>query len=166
MRSPIFSGAAAAVLLCLFCRPSHAAVDATLRYPALNDAALHTVCWTGSQFVAAGQGGVIFTSPDGTAWTSRHASLAANWRASAVGGGTVLLAGESGAVLTSTDGIAWTERLFSEFVYGEALVAAWNGSLFMIGWRYTSPDGITWTPVTAPLGSGNFRGLAVNGGQF
>lgn len=141
--------------------------DATLRYPAVNDAALHTVCWTGNQFVAAGQGGAIFTSPDGTAWTARRAPLAANWRASAAGGGTIVLTGDSNAVVTSTDGIVWTEHPFGEAVYAPAQVLAWNGGNFLLGWNYTSSDGSVWTPAPAPAGrEGLFKGLAVNGGQF
>jgi hypothetical protein len=169
MTSPSVSRAAIAALLLSACRPLEAASDSTLRYPAANDVALNTVCWTGSQFVAAGQGGVIFTSPDGTAWTSRHAPLATHWHASTAGGGTIVLTGDR-AVVTSADGIVWMVQPLTDLFSGEAV--AWNGSIFMLGWShdfftgsYTSPNGSTWTAMDR-LSSGTFTGLASNGGQF
>src|SRR5262249_46054757 len=135
--------------LLLWCgRPLEAAGDSTLRYPAATDATLYTVCWTGSQFVAAGQGGVIFTSPDGSAWTSRPSTLAGTRGTSAAGGGKIVLAGDSSAVVTSPDGIVWTVQPISSLVYGARIqAAAWNGSVFMLDGRYSSPDGNTWTEV-------------------
>jgi hypothetical protein len=164
MKSPLAVRALLAAILCA--RPATAA-DATLRYPAVNDAMLATVCWTGTQFVAAGQGGVIFTSPDGAAWTPRHTPLAADWYASAAGGGKIVLTGDASAVVTSTDGIAWTVQPLPELFYGRD--AAWNGSVFMLNGNYgyfTSPDGSVWTAITKPADTSAFLGLAVNGAQF
>jgi hypothetical protein len=103
---------------------------------------LTSLVWAGSattsagQLVAVGTGGVIYTSPDGIAWTSRESGLihheslyGVTWT------GTHFVAvGEGGVILTSRNGITWSvrnsgvkEQLNAVAWSGEKLVAVGNG---------------------------------------
>jgi hypothetical protein len=84
------------------------------------------MCWTGTQFIAVGETGIVATSPDGFAWTDRpslrnlpdwnYRSLTTGTdyvsNATVVGGNAAaskhVIIGENGACAHSTDGITWT----------------------------------------------------------
>lgn len=71
---------------------------------------LNSVTWTGSQFVAVGNTGLILTSPDGMKWKN-SISLTSEHLHSVVWTGRQLAAvGDNGTILTSPDGIKWTGR--------------------------------------------------------
>jgi len=128
----------------------------------LTGGSLAGVAWTGTGFVAVGttrqafsNPGLVWTSPDGLAWTDRHqphrgALTSILWDE------TGLLAGNagtpnytfySGGVLASADGATWTPRLGRRSGIGGAY---WTGALFVAPdeWGdgiHTSPDGLTWS---------------------
>jgi hypothetical protein len=98
----------AGAFLFALCFPvSSEAIDLALRYPSAQDVTLHTVTWSGSLFIAAGEGGVILTSADGVAWEPQEAPLIRTWRCSASGGGRIVLGGDPVHMLESTDGVHW-----------------------------------------------------------
>lgn len=70
---------------------------------------LHGVTYTGTMYVAVGDNGLIATSTDGAAWTPRTSALSGALRATAAGGGEIVIVGDSG-IETSEDGITWTAR--------------------------------------------------------
>lgn len=109
-----------------------------------------------SLFVAAGAGDLLFTSPDGLAWTQRF------WQGSQ-GGYSILdvayqssfvAVGTSGLVLTSPDGLTWTQRSSGTSLSLQG-VAAGNGRLVSVGDGgkiFTSDNGgVTWTARTSPV---------------
>jgi hypothetical protein len=133
------------------------------------------LCYSASLglWVAAGAAGVVYTSANGTAWTSR--TTPAGW-ISGSGGATrivwnptaalfvVLPAQPYGKFLTSPDGITWTERTASTAVWRGLSYSAYDG-LWMAcsigGDIAKSSDGLTWvTSVPATFAGGN--DLAVN----
>lgn len=71
-------------------------------------AALHSVAWTGSSFLAVGDSGTILSSTDGSAWTREESGTRLNLKI-AKGNDTVrVVGGDSGSILVSRRGSAWT----------------------------------------------------------
>ena len=109
---------------------------------------VNDVVWTGSQFIAVGDHGTIWLSPDGLDWSPpettprRIAPLAAIvWTdrgAVAVGGG--------GTVLTSATGAEWVRQQLD--VIGTLHDVAWNGDRLVAvgdnGTIISSDDGTSW----------------------
>lgn len=102
------------------------------------------------QFVAAGERGVIFTSPDGIGW-KRQVSGTTNTLAQVVWGGNAWIAvGEQGTILRSVDGVIWTEERSNTpdglqggiYAQDHFVVVSRAGAIL------TSPDGIVWTTQT------------------
>lgn len=69
-------------------------------------AALRSVVWNGSLFVAVGVGGAITTSEDGKSWTARKSAAVQDLLGLAWNGAVFVVVGE-GALLSSADGIRW-----------------------------------------------------------
>jgi len=98
---------------------------------------LNGVAWSGTQFVAVGISGIILTSPNGIAWTTRTSGTGlpldgVNWS------GTQFVAvGAGGIILTSPDGITWTpqasgttNRLFGVVWSGtQSVIVGANGTI-------------------------------------
>jgi hypothetical protein len=136
--------------------------------------------WTGSQMVAAGPGGGVFTSPDGDVWT-RQASLAVGSTdpASVAWSGSRLVAAFGGKVFTSTDGAGWTA---AAQVDGTITGMAWGAGQFVgVGRRlgsmgtclaiWSSPDGVQWPArqgdsPCAFYGDDALSGVAWSGSRF
>jgi hypothetical protein len=64
-------------------------------------ASLRGVAWTGALFVAVGDLGAIFTSPDGSGWTARVTGTGAGLAGVAWSGASLVAVGEGGALLVS-----------------------------------------------------------------
>jgi len=102
-------------------------------------------------FVAVSTSGV-FTSTNGTSWTSRTAAANTWYRVTYGNGRFVALAttGSGNRCMTSLDGITWTTRIglpdntWNGITWGDGMFVATSGD--GIGNRIaTSLDGITWT---------------------
>jgi photosystem II stability/assembly factor-like uncharacterized protein len=138
---------------------------------------LNAVTYTGSQWVAVGDNGTIYTSLNGTTWLRRNVVAAANTffysvtqnssLIVAVGIGYNSSGSSSAEIWTSPTGIAWTRRTVPG-LYGVTSVV-WTGSNFVAvtegGTALTSPDGITWktqdTGITQALKSIAWDGTQV-----
>ena len=114
--------------------------------------------WTGSQLVAVGASGCVYTSPTGDVWTRQAVpgSVAAtNFRSVASNGNTLVAVGNEAAIM-STDGSVWTVVPLpgyfllgvtwgvGQFVAVGYSPAYWQGSLdqhVVLG----SSDGLSWT---------------------
>jgi len=67
--------------------------------------------YTGGLFFAAINGGNLYTSSNGTTWTSRSPSFASEqFIGAAFGNGVYTILGSSGLLQSSTDGVTWTSR--------------------------------------------------------
>lgn len=96
-------------------------------------------------WVAVGDHGVIYTSPDGFSWTKQDAGTRENLRAVAFNGRMWVAVGEH--FLVSRDGVKWDIR--STSVVKPYLVGvAGSSSLWVAishdGFIFTSPDGYVW----------------------
>lgn len=143
-----------------------------------NDEYLYGVTFGNGNFAAVGEGGEIFTSPDGLNWTRRLATpvlgVKKYFNGIAYGGGTFVVVGREGSIITSPDGINWAARNSgtSEFLGG----AAYGNNTFVTvgdnGKVLTSTDGINWTARAsgttqylwrAAYGNGAFVAVGENG---
>ena len=100
-----------------------------------------------TNFVAVGEQGAIFRSPDGNAWSSAKSGITETLRAVTFGKDTFIAVGDKGSILTSPDGSAWTtmssgtSNLLRSIAYG-------NGTFVAVGDKgtlITSRDGVAWT---------------------
>lgn len=135
--------------------------------------ALNGVTWSGAQYVAVGNGGTIFTSPDGISWTLRAESplfySGVNLN-DVIWAGTqfVAVAGDiTGSISTSPDGITWTLRnpVPTLPLFG----VAWSGRQFVaVGTNIilSSSDGMTWTTRTPATGYYSLKSVVWSGTQF
>lgn len=128
----------------------------TYRFDATDN--FKTVDYNGSNlYVLAGNSGLLYTSPDGTTWTSRTSGFGSNninkvryisflslWVA----------VGSNGTITTSSDGITWTARTSNmstnaiNDIYdnGSTIVAVGEGGGSVnTGGLIYSTDGTTWT---------------------
>lgn len=132
---------------------------------------LKNVEWTGTEFLAVGNHGSIFASPDGEDWQLQNPGRidSVTWD------GTRYLATAQGTILTSDDGNHWTALgMMGNFPDPPKMNAlSWNGTRYCAvgnsGQTHSSYDGITWfTGVdrTNDNSSPNFRALAYGAGHF
>src|SRR5690606_29174893 len=71
---------------------------------------LRGVAYGNGLCVAAGTGGRILTSTNGTSWTSRSSGTSRDLNSIAYGNGLWVTVGTGGTILTSPDGTSWTSR--------------------------------------------------------
>ncbi|AEG13901.1 transglutaminase domain-containing protein [Desulfofundulus kuznetsovii DSM 6115] len=107
--------------------------------------ALWGVAAGGNLWLAVGDHGAIYTSPDGFSWTKQDAGTRENLRAVAFNGRMWVAVGEH--FLVSRDGVKWDVR--SASVVNPYLVGvAGSSSLWVAishdGFIFTSPDGYVW----------------------
>lgn len=117
---------------------------------------IFTVGYDGSGlYVAAGNAGALYTSPDLVTWTSRTSGFGANAIHKVIYANSIWVAvGANGTITTSTDGTTWTARTANmstnaiNDVYFAAsyfvAVGAGGGATNTGGVTY-STDGTTWT---------------------
>lgn len=127
---------------------------------------INTIAYNGTNlYVAAGQTGKLWTSPDGITWTSRTSGFGSNAIHNvAFGNGLWVAVGGNGTLSTSSDGITWTARtanmstnLIRYVIYANSLwVAIGNGGgTVNTGGIIYSTDGITWTRKSQSLTIGS-----------
>lgn len=117
---------------------------------------LNDVLWTGTSFIAVGDGGKILTSADGTAWVEQQSGTSADLRDVAFYGSEIVAVGSGATVLLSADdGVTWTTKHGADRVSlsGVAINAAQivaggmdelTGNVFIIR---SSDRGVSWTAV-------------------
>lgn len=137
-----FAGAAGAVGNC--------AVNWTARTASGVSSALESVAWSGTQFVAVGDGTTIATSPDGVTWTKRLVACgSANFQDVAWSGSRFVAVGSGGLICSSADGVTWSSVTVTPGTTNTLFAVTWAGSQFVAGGQngvlFTSPDGTSWT---------------------
>jgi hypothetical protein len=114
--------------------------------------------------VAVNNAGGIFTSSDGTSWTSQTSGTTRYLAASASNGSMFVVVGDLGVILSSTDGINWTARTSGVSTFISSVL--WTGSKFVAtsaNALLSSTDGITWTSSATPF---PYQSIAWSGSQF
>ncbi|MEQ1748024.1 MAG: autotransporter-associated beta strand repeat-containing protein, partial [Prosthecobacter sp.] len=76
--------------------------------PSISLPDLQDVAWTGTQFVAVGHYGAVFTSSDGSVWTPQNPATGRDLQTVALSGAEILTAGQDGLILKSANGTAWS----------------------------------------------------------
>jgi frataxin-like iron-binding protein CyaY len=120
------------------------------------DSTMYKIAYNGSSlWVAVGASGSLYTSTNGSTWTSRTSGFGANTIQSvSYGNGLWVAVGNNGTITTSTDGTTWTARTsnmstntINAVEYANSIwvaVGDGGGSTNTGGITY-STDGITWT---------------------
>jgi photosystem II stability/assembly factor-like uncharacterized protein len=127
---------------------------------------LRGVVWTGTQFIACGNAGIILTSPDGITWTTRTTGLPSTTSLNSIdwSGSLAVAVGVSNSlsiIYTSSDGITWTARShpetreFYDVVWANNRFVAVGNDLYptatdavrITNLVLTSSNGISWTSV-------------------
>jgi hypothetical protein len=127
----------------------------------------------GAGFVAAGDGGAMFSSADGVNWSPISYATTANLTTKLNGcsySGAYKLVGDGGLILTSPDALTWTPQT-SGTSENLSAIASNNVNLNVAvganGTIITSPDGVTWTSrasgTTNPLYAVNYSALNASG---
>lgn len=161
IRSLVFNGAAiCAVGLsgCIFSAPTSQAPQMTKKN-SLTVKDINAICYSGSLYLAVGNGGIAYTSSDGIDWAITSIPAKSNLYGCAYGAGKFVMVGESfdgdhsTLIFTSSDGTTWNAITFPIGInfYGLAFV---NNLFIALGdsKRYgdataivTSSDAVTWT---------------------
>ncbi len=82
----------------------------TIHYPSEINLVLDDMLWTGTEYIAVGEYGMIVTSSDGVAWQKQYSGTNKYLFGVAWSGVEYVVVGEQSTVLTSVDGINWTIR--------------------------------------------------------
>ena len=110
---------------------------------------LHSVVWTGSQWMAVGSNGSRLTSPDGIAWTIGTFGTPATITEVSLLNGNLFAVGESGSLyISSNSGVTWSLR--NSGVTTTVRGITWNTASGYVavgdaGAVITSPDGLVWS---------------------
>lgn len=115
---------------------------------------MNDVTYGGGTFVAVGDNGAVYTSPDGDTWTLRPASSFTRLQTVVYNGSVFVAVGHDffgGVILSSPDGITWTVRYATDNpqFFGPRDVV-WTGKAFVAAVAsvgMASADGVTWTTV-------------------
>lgn len=104
-----------------------------------------------SSYVAAGTGGAVYSSLDGTSWSAVNYATSSKLNGAAYLG-SFKLVGDAGLVLLSSDAATWTAQT-SGTTQNLYAIAGNNLNLNVAvganGTIISSPDGITWTAATS-----------------
>jgi hypothetical protein len=114
---------------------------------------IYKIIYGDSLWVAAGNGGVLYTSTDAITWTSRTSGVTTFIYDLIYGNSLYVYGADAGVIRTSTDGITWTARTsgsatttyISALTFGDNLYVYGNN----IGAIRSSTNGITWTARTS-----------------
>ena len=136
---------------------------------------IYGLAWSGSTFVAVGNGGHVATSPDADIWTDQGTPAAiggAFINAVCWGDGPDVFVAvcDGGVLATSPTGATWTAHT-SGFGADNIRAVIWGGTTFVAagfnGKISTSPTGTTWTAQTSGFGAGiMLLGLAYGNGTL
>ena len=119
-------------------------------------------------FVAVGNRGTIFLSPDGYEWTGRESGINVVLNDAVSDGGTLVAVGAAGAILTSTDGSNWVRRVSATAVtlhdvtYGDGRFVAVGESGAI---QVSLDSGVSWQPVSSGTNR-TLLGVAYGPGVF
>ena len=95
------------------------------------------------QFIAVGNGGIIYTSPDAITWTQQTSGTVTALTGVAASPTKIIVSvGSGGGVYTSTDGVSWTSVATGSTATQNTI--GYGNGVFVTGPVYSSDDGVTW----------------------
>lgn len=104
------------------------------------------IVFNGSQYVAVGRSGSIFTSNDGVSWNKQISGTSNQIRSIIWNGSEYLATDTGGYILRSTDGVKWNKEFTGTTNQLEDVT--WNGSEYLVvgnnGTILKSSDGVVW----------------------
>ncbi len=104
------------------------------------------IVFNGSQYVAVGRSGSIFTSNDGVSWNEQISGTSNQIRSIIWNGSEYLATDTGGYILRSTDGVKWNKEFTGTTNQLEDVT--WNGSEYLVvgnnGTILKSSDGVVW----------------------
>ena len=111
---------------------------------------LNGVCYGAGKFVAVGNGGKIYTSPDGVTWTERNSDVSGNLLFVYYGNGKFVACDYYNRYfITSSDGETWSKTYYSSIQtsYAQYCGAYGAGKYVVCGstYAYYSTDATTWS---------------------
>jgi hypothetical protein len=116
-------------------------------------ATLHSVLWSGQQYIAVGDSGVVLTSGDGLTWTKQVSGTSRNLVAATWAGTRALACGDSGTLIYSGNGSTW-QKIDVGLPNARIGAIAWSGSQFVASYGsdslILSKDGSSWTLGVSP----------------
>lgn len=118
-------------------------------------------------YVAVGNEGRLFTSPDGLSWSPRPSPSTNNLRSVAYGAGRFVAVDEAGGLCLSSNGVDWwlqagvtTESLYGvDYAAGRFVVVGNHGTIL------TSTNATLWQPAASRTGA-RLHGIAYGNGLF
>ena len=130
---------------------------------------MYGVAYGNGIWVAVGTNGKIYTSTNGTSWTSRTSNNTADIYSVAYGNGRFVTVDAAGKAAVNVDPTtAWpTPSLI--VAYNFMKVVFGNGIFVAVGYSgklYTSVDGVTWSAVTSGFSTSHIYGLCFGGERF
>lgn len=137
--------------------------------PKFTDENLTRVLYTGGRFVAFGDGGSMFSSVNGTDWSSVASGLP--HMLDVIHTGTRFVARLDGGIATSEDGVNWTRRVRDDelkltgFVPMRISIADGKLFAFTVASIFVSTDGLAWTRIPKPAAAGDKMPRAVSYGN-
>jgi hypothetical protein len=130
-------------------------------------ATLHSVLWSGQEFIAVGDSGVVLTSGDGLSWTKQISGTSTNLLAATWAGTRALACGDSGVLIYSSNGSSW-QKINIGLPNAKIGAIAWSGNQFLASYGSNgiviSKDDSSWALGTTPgrfdsTGSSAFQSL-------
>jgi hypothetical protein len=126
---------------------------------------VNAVVFDGTNFVAVGAGGAIFTSTDAIAWTAATSGTTSDLNGIAFVNSRYVAVGANGTVLSSSDRVSWgvqgsgtTETLYGIGQSGGTLIATGtNGTVL------TSSDSTVWNRATTGVNGTLYAATGLNG---
>jgi hypothetical protein len=128
---------------------------------------LKSITWAADQFVAVGEKGKVYISPDGITYTARSSGITADLNGITWNGKTVITVGNNGLISTSPDAAIWTNRT-SHTTRNLKGIASTDSQAIAVGDSGTillAANGLTWSGVNSGTIS-NLNAVAYTGNQY
>lgn len=130
--------------------------------------AVRGICYAAGLYVAVGDSGNIYTSPDFSTWTRRTSNSSSLLWDVCYANNIFVAVGRDKTIVTSPDGITWTRRVYTSG-YGDFYRVRYINNQFITagagGALMTSADGITWTSITTGI-TGDLWCVAMGAGVY
>ncbi|MGB7541925.1 MAG: fibronectin type III domain-containing protein [Burkholderiales bacterium] len=122
----------------------------------------------GAAYVAVGDAGTMFSSPDGITWTPQISNVTTDLNA-AIYGGNYVAVGIGGVILQSSDSVTWTPRTSPTPSSLNAVTTNGGGVYAAVGAAgtiITSSDTVTWTPAVSGITPNDLYAVTYGNGLY